>query len=136
MKFTRFAILIIASAFISCSFWNEDKTIIENTAKEFAEDFFCGQISKAVALCTENGKDDVKWYVSNLSENDIKLIKESPNVEIKESQCSDTSAIVCIALDNVLQCDSLEKSGKAGYKEMSLRIKKTSKGWLIDGLEW
>ena len=150
-------IFAIFPALISCNSHVKEVRVISDTARSFLESFYTCEFETASELCSESGVAELRWFASNLSEEELSLVVRRPKietgaVEINHSDASSKSgiemsesadevsnseiAVVSFEADDVLVVDSLEKAGYIGHSSGKVMLKKKGQKWLVTGLEW
>ena len=107
-----------------------------NTGKAFLENMYTCNFKACDALCTENGRKEVRWFASNLTEDDLPLISSEIKIEVEDSEVTDTSASIIYHAENVIVCDSLETKGHLGELSITVNLKNRKGAWKVDKLEW
>lgn len=107
-----------------------------NTGKAFLENMYTCNFKACDALCTENGRKEVRWFASNLTEDDLPLISSEIKIEVEDSEVTDTSASIIYHAENVIVCDSLETKGHLGERFVTVNLKNRKGAWKVDKLEW
>lgn len=137
MRITRLITLMVCTLsviiFSGCS---ENSKKATDTGKAFLKNMYTCNFKACDALCTENGLGEVRWFASNLTEDDLALI--SPNVEIEVEDCeiTESSASVLYNAKNVIVCDSLETKGHIGERTLKVILANVNGTWKVDRLEW
>jgi hypothetical protein len=119
--------------FSTCS---ENSQKATKTGKDFLENLYTCNFKACDALCTENGREEVRWFASNLTEDDLSIISENVNIEVEDCDITGTSATVVYNAENVIVCDSLETKGHIGNKSLTVNLKNVKGNWKVDKLEW
>lgn len=107
-----------------------------STGKAFLMNMYRCDFKACDALCTENGRREVCWFASNLTEDDLPCISADIEISAEECEVTDSSATIVYQADNVIVCDSLETKGYLGRRTLTVRLKKEKKAWKVDKLEW
>lgn len=123
------------SVFIFCGCSDNSKKA-EETGKTFLENLYTFNFKACDALCTDNGKDEVRWFASNLTEDDLTLISPDIEIEIEDGEISDSSASIVYNAKNVIVCDSLEIKGHIGNRSLTVNLRNIKGAWRVDELEW
>lgn len=130
--------ILIASTILPLLFGgcSEENRKVEDTGKAFLENLYTCRFRACDVLCTENGRKEVRWFASNLTEDDLKLIL--PDVEVKAERCeiADSEATALFRAYNVIVCDSLEQKGHIGERSLKVIFRKEKGTWKVDKLEW
>lgn len=115
---------------------SEDTKKATETGQAFLKSMYTCDFKACDALCTDNGQEEVRWFASNLTEDDLTII--SPNVEIDVEDCeiTDSKASVVYHAKNVIVCDSLESKGHIGERSVTIKLQKRNGKWQVDKLEW
>lgn len=131
-------ITLIACAFsvIAFSACSEDSQKAARTGKAFLRNLYTCNFKACDALCTENGRKEVRWFASNLTEEDLPLISSDIEIETEDCEVTDTTASVVFRAANVIVCDSLETKGRLGERNLTVRLRNRKGTWKVDGLEW
>ncbi len=124
---------IILFILSSCS---ENSRKATDTGKVFLKSLYTCDFKTCDALCTENGKEAVRWFASNLTEDDLALISCEVEIETEEYEVTDSSAYVAFTAKNVIVCDSLERKGHIGNRTLKVELKNVKGSWKVDKLEW
>ena len=119
--------------FNGCS---ENSQKATETGKTFLENLYTCNFKACDALCTEKGKEEVRWFASNLTEDDLTLISPDLEIEVEDSETSDSSATIVYNAKNVIVCDSLEIKGHIGNRSLTVNLRKNKGTWRVDGLKW
>ena len=119
--------------FYGCS---ENCNKATNAGKSFLTSMFTCDFKTCDALSTANGRKEVRWFASNLTEDDMTIISRDVKIEAENCQMTDTSASIIYTAKNVIICDSLEKKGYLGERSMTVELKKVNGTWKVDKLEW
>lgn len=127
------ACTISAILFVGCS---ENSSKATNTGKSFLTSLFTCEFETCDALSTENGRKEVRWFASNLTEDDLAAISHEVEINADDCEINDTSASISYTAKNVIVCDSLEKKGHIGERSLTVILKKVNGTWKVDGLEW
>ena len=129
-------LMVCAFSVIIFSGCSEDCKKAKDTGKAFLESMYICDFKACDALCTENGREEVRWFASNLTEDDLAII--SPDVEIETEDCEiyESTASVTYNARNVIVCDSLETKGHIGERLLKVILKNENGTWKVDGLEW
>lgn len=130
---TLAAFCFSACVFSSCS-ENNPKAV--KTGTDFLENLYTCNFKACDALCTENGREEVRWFASNLTEDDMAIISPEIEIEAEECETTDTSASVVYNAKNVIVCDSLETKGHLGDRTLTVNLKNIKGTWKVDRLEW
>jgi len=128
---------------IACTFYvfifcgcSDNSQKAAKTGKSFLENLYTFNFKACDALCTDNGKEEVRWFASNLTEDDLTLISPDLEIEVEDSETSDSSATIVYNAKNVIVCDSLEIKGHIGSRSLTVSLRKSKETWKVDGLEW
>lgn len=130
---TLIACTISVILFHGCS---ENSNKATNTGKSFLTSLFTCEFEACDALSTENGQKEVRWFASNLTEEDLAVISQDVEINSEDCEINDTSASIIYTAKNVIVCDSLEKKGHIGERSLAVILKKVNGTWKVDGLEW
>ena len=122
-----------ANIFSGCS---ENSQKATETGKNFLENLYTCNFEACDDLCTDNGKEEVRWFASNLTEDDLTLISPDIEIEVEDCETSDSSASVVYNAKNVIVCDSLETKGHIGNKSLTVNLRNINGIWKVDKLEW
>jgi len=112
-----------------------DKKAAE-TGKIFIENLHTCNFRACDILCTDNGKEEVRWFASNLTAEDLALISKDVEVEIEEYESSDSVFSVVYTAKNIIVCDSLETKGHIGERALKVVLRNINGNWKVDKLEW
>lgn len=123
------------SAFVFGACSENDKNATK-TGKEFLENLYTCNFEACDALCTDKGKEEVRWFASNLTEDDLTIIPSDMEIEVEDCETTDTSAAVIFNARNVIVCDSLETKGRLGDRTLTVNLKNDKGTWKVDKLEW
>lgn len=131
-------ITLIAGAFsvIVFSACTGNSRQASGTGKAFLENLYTCNFKACDALCTENGRKEVRWFASNLTEEDLSLISPDIKIEAEDCQITDTSAFIVYRAENVIVCDLLETKGHLGERTLTLSLRNRKGTWKVDGLKW
>lgn len=133
-NFTLITLLFVSlSCFCSCVFGSSAS---EEIATDFLKKMFTCEFEAAKAHCTEQGAKQMLWFSSNLTEEDLALITEVPEVVVTGIESDERRARLSCHVTNVIVCDSLEKPGHIGERDIELSLLKQGDSWLVDDLEW
>jgi len=130
---TLMACTFSAIIFSGCS---EDSKKATETGKAFLENMYTCNFKACDALCTDNGRTEVRWFASNLTEDDLKLISPDMDIEVKDCETTDSTATVIYNAKNVIVCDSLEMKGHLGERSLKVKLRNVNGIWKVDRLEW
>ena len=122
-----------AFVFSACSEINQKAA---KTGKDFLENLYTCNFKACDALCTANGREEVRWFASNLTEDDLAIISPDIEIEVEDCETTDTSASVIYNAKNVIVCDSLETKGHLGNRSLTVNLKNAKGNWKVDKLEW
>jgi len=125
--------VIILFILSSCT---ENSRKATDTGKVFLKSLYTCDFKACDALCTENGKEAVRWFASNLTEYDLPLISCEVEIETEKYEVTDSSAYVVFTAKNVIVCDSLETKGHIGNRTLKIELKNIKNSWKVDKLEW
>jgi len=106
------------------------------TGKSFLTSMFTCDFEACDAVSTKNGYNEVRWFASNLTEDDLAIISRKVDIDAEDCKITDTSASIVYTAKNVIVCDSLEKKGHLGERSLTVLLKKVNGTWKVDGLEW
>jgi hypothetical protein len=131
-------ITLVASTFFviffsACS-GNYNKAI--DTGKDFLQNMYTCNFKACDALCTDNGRKDVRWFASNLTEDDLAIISPDVEIDVENYENTDSSVSVFYTVNNVIVCDSLEKKGFIGSRPLKIELIREGNAWKVDKLEW
>lgn len=107
-----------------------------NTGKSFLTNLFTCNFEACDAMCTNNGRKDVRWFASNLTEEDLANISRDIEIATDDCNISDTLASITYTAQNVVICDSLETKWYCGERSMKIILKNINGTWKVDKLEW
>ena len=126
------AIAILPLLFCSCFLDNK----AAETGKAFLENMYSCNFKACDELCTNKGREEVRWFASNLTEDDLALISPDFEIEIKGSEATDSITTVSYYAKNVIICDSLETKGHLGERSLKVTLKNEGGTWKVDKLKW
>ena len=131
-------ITLMACAFsaILLSGCSERNQKARETGKSFLVNMYTCNFKTCDALCTEKGKEEVRWFASNLTEDDLAIITGDVEIEVEDDDISDTEATIAYTARNVIICDSLETKGHLGERSLTLTLKNVNGTWMVEKLEW
>ena len=131
-------ITLMACAFsaILLSGCSERNQKARETGKSFLVNRYTCNFKTCDALCTEKGKEEVRWFASNLTEDDLAIITGDVEIEVEDDDISDTEATIAYTARNVIICDSLETKGHLGERSLTLTLKNVNGTWKVEKLEW
>ena len=113
MKRKNFLIIGILSSLLLLGCASNEKEKVTACAIEFAHDFFNLHFDKAVQNCTSESRKWIEFYASNLTEEDMEVIRnfpEAPYVMTADClQINDSTATVRCIICNTPATDSLEQ---------------------------
>ena len=124
-----FSVIILSGCSANCNKASE-------TGKSFLKNLYTCNFMVCDALCTENGKGEVRWFASNLTEDDLAIISQNVEIEAQEDEISETSASILYMAKNVIICDSMETKSYLGERTIKVILKKDNGSWKVDKLEW
>ena len=137
MKMSRFILLIagIISVilFSGCS---ENSKKATETGKSFLVNLYTCNFKAADVLCTDYGKEEVRWFASNLTKEDLAIISSNVEVETETCEFSDSTAFIVYIAKNVIVCDSLETKSHIGTRSITVILKNVNSTWKVDKLKW
>lgn len=119
--------------FSGCS---ENSKKATNTGKCFLENMYTCNFKACDALCTDDGREVVRWFASNLTDEDLALISNEVKIEVEESEITKDYASIVYTAKNVIICDSLETNGHIGNRSLKMILKNINGTWKVDRLEW
>lgn len=122
-----------AFVFSACSENDQNAT---KTGKEFLENLYTYNFKACDDLCTDKGKEEVRWFASNLTEDDLTIISSDIEIEVEDCESTDTSAAIVFNAKNVIVCDSLETKGHLGDRTLTVNLRNDKGIWKVDKLEW
>lgn len=122
-------------AFLLCG-CSENSKKATDTGKAFLKSMYTCNFKTCDALCTERGKNAVRWFASNLTEEDLTLISPYIEIETKDCKIRDNSASIIYIAKNVIICDSLEARGHLGNKSVTIKLENVKGSWKVNELEW
>ena len=89
-----------------------------------------------ITVTDNKGREEVRWFASNLTEDDLALISPDFEIEIKGSEATDSITTVSYYAKNVIICDSLETKGHLGERSIKVTLKNEGGNWKVDKLKW
>ncbi|MBR6170636.1 MAG: hypothetical protein IKQ51_08055 [Bacteroidaceae bacterium] len=104
--------------------------------KTFLTSLFTCEFETCDALCTEDGKKEVRWFASNLTEEDLNIISRNVEITAEDCEVTDYSASITYHAKNVIVCDSLETKSYLGERSLKVMLEKVNGTWKVDQLEW
>ena len=122
-----------AILFSACS---ENNPKAAETGKAFLENMYTCNFKACDALCTENGQKEVRWFASNLTEDDLAIISSDVDIDVEDCDITDSTATVVYNAENVIVCDSLESKGHIGKRSLTVILRSVKGTWKVDKLEW
>lgn len=122
-----------AILFSGCS---ENSQKAAETGKAFLENMYTCNFKACDDLCTENGREEVRWFASNLTEDDLAIISADVDIEVEDCDITDSTATVVYNAENVIVCDSLEVKGYIGKRSLTVNLRNVKGTWKVDKLEW
>ena len=129
-------LMVCAFGAILLSGCSERNMKARETGRSFLENMYTCNFKACDALCTEKGKEEVRWFASNLTEDDLAVITGDVEIEVENDDISDTIATIAYTARNVIVCDSLETKGHLGDRSLRLILKNVNGVWKVDKLEW
>jgi len=127
----KWLILCVIFIILSCQQKDPAKEA-ESVAENYLEHLYACELDEASKFCTKEAQEDLAWYASNLTDNELSMITNRPKIIITGSNLlDDTLAIVNYKAENVLIADSLEHAGHIGAKEGSVELKRVGRNWKI-----
>lgn len=137
MRMSHLITLVASTFFViffsACS-GNYNKAI--DTGKDFLQNMYTCNFKACDALCTDNGRKDVRWFASNLTEDDLAIISPDLEIDVENYENTDSSVSVFYTVNNVIVCDSLEKKGFIGSRSLKIELIREGNAWKVDKLEW
>ena len=131
-------ITLIACTFcaILLSGCSENSHKATDAGKAFLTSLFTCDFETCDALCTDNGKKELRWFASNLTEEDLAIISHDVEIDAEDCEVTEHSAYVTYHAKNVIVCDSLETKGYLGERSLTVKLEKVNGTWKVDQLEW
>ena len=115
---------------ISCQ--NNPTKEAKDVAEKYLENLYACRLDDASKYCTKEAQEDLAWYASNLTDQELSLIIKQPVISILKSHLQgDTLVVVSYRAEQVLVADSLEHAGHFGTKEGTLELLRVGKKWRI-----
>lgn len=119
---------------------SSDETIVEETAKSFAERYFTWHFIEANDFATDNMKKRISFIASNVHKSDLDLLHSTstaPVIEVSDvSFENDSTATATLAMEDVILMDTLGASAHLYKKvESTLKLKKETNNWRVDSEE-
>ena len=115
---------------------SENTSKAVNTGKAFLEYMYTCDFKACDALCTENGRKEIRWFASNLTEDDLAVISRDVKIDVEDYEISGSTASIIYTAKNVIICDSLETKGHIGERSLTIKLKEINGSWKVDELEW
>ena len=133
-----YVITFLASAFsvFLLSGCSENSQKATGTGKVFLTSLYTCDFKTCDALCTEKGKEDVRWFASNLTEDDLAVISDDVDIKVEDCEIRDNYASIIYTASNVIVCDSLETKSHLGERSLTVKLKNIEGSWKVDRLEW
>lgn len=134
----KYQALIMATllSLISCTPRNNESHAASKVAMSFLESFYTYNFDKAAEFCTSSGTKVISWYASNLTEDELSLVTNRPEIELGETEVQDTIGIACFSANHVLVTTSLEEQAHIGTASGRVLLVKKNGDWMVNGLEW
>ena len=131
-------ITLMACAFsaILLSGCSERNQKARETGKSFLENMYTCNFKTCDALCTDNGRKEIRWFASNLTEDDLAVISRDVKIDVEDYEISGSTASIIYTAKNVIICDSLETKGHIGERSLTIKLKEINGSWKVDELEW
>jgi len=107
-----------------------------DTGRAFLMSLYTCDFKTCDNLCTERGKEDVLWFASNLTEDDLSIISEDVKIKAQDCEIGGNFASILYSASNIIVCDSLETKGHLGDRQLTLNLKNIGGSWKVDHLEW
>ncbi len=107
-----------------------------DTGRAFLTSLYTCDFKTCDNLCTERGKEDVLWFASNLTEDDLSIISEDVKIKAQDCEIEGNFASILYSASNIIVCDSLETKGHLGDRQLTLNLKNIGGSWKVDHLEW
>ncbi len=127
----KWSVLCVIFVILSCQTKDPAKEA-ENVAENYLEHFYACELDDASKYCSKEAKEDLAWYASNLTDEELGMITSRPEINILGSDLQgDTLARVRYKADKILITDSLEHRGHIGSKEGSVEVKRIGRSWKI-----
>ena len=113
-----------------------EEEVAGNRACAFAEAYYNQYFDKAMEMVTPESQKWITFYVSNLTEDDLKVLEQHPTASkamLNElALTSDSTATARLTIDSVYVADSIGKPGcMESNKELTLQLVKRGKQWLV-----
>ncbi len=132
MKPQYYMLLLAATVLSGCQ--SDDERKVQEVAENYAINLYTCNFQEAEKLCTPEGREDVQWFASNLTEGDVEqlanqeigLVVTCAGVEI-----DDTIATVTLELNNTIQVDSLEHQPAMGDVCKQVKLVLRDKKWKV-----
>lgn len=132
MKPQYYMLLLAATVLSGCQ--SDDERKVQEVAENYAINLYTCNFQEAEKLCTPEGREDVQWFASNLTEGDVEqlanqeigLVVTCAGVEI-----DDTIATVTLELNNAMLVDSLEHQPAMGDVCKQVKLVLRDKKWKV-----
>ena len=130
----KWSVIWLIFMIISCQ---QDPTKdAREVAEKYLEYLYSIKLDDASKFCTKKGQENLAWFASNLTDNELSLIHKRPIISILKSEIqSDTLILVSYRMEQGLVADSLEHVGHIGTKEGTLEVVRVGGKWKIQS-EW
>lgn len=138
---TRYFLLataLTAAGFSACN--NAENSTPEekagNRAIAFAQAYYNQHYDKATQMATPESRKWITFFVSNINESDLEVLRQYPDASIASLQeivlSDDTTATATLVVDYAFVVDSLDKPGHMEEnKQLSLRLVNRDNEWLV-----
>lgn len=147
----------------SCISHSNEEREVSNVVHAFLVHLYSCDFENSSSLCTESGEAEVKWFASNLSDDELALVVRSPKIKtghvefsasvhqvssmsesspkscsdsLEDETCTKKSASVLFEAEDVLVLDSLDRMGHIGSQTGTVLLEKRGGKWLVQGLKW
>lgn len=132
MKPQYYMLLLAATVLSGCQ--SDDERKVQEVAENYAINLYTCNFQEAEKLCTPEGREDVQWFASNLTEGDVKqLANQEKGLEVTCAgvEVDDTVATVTLELSNAMLVDSLEHEPALGDVCKVVKLVLRDKKWKI-----
>lgn len=139
MKFYFFLLsqfLLLFFSLCSCDSQSREKALVKEVADDFASAYFNLDLKKAYSLCDSVSGRWIKFYASNLTEQDLEVWRNNPegaSHEVKEVRLlSDTSAVVVCEARGYLLIEGVDQPATIAESGVfNLSLVKSGDRWLV-----
>jgi len=132
------SIYLITTLLLLTACNSTDEESVSKIAKRFVVHTQMCQYDKAAALCTDNGKEDVAWMASNITESDLeamRLADKGMTAYCDEVEVNESTALAIVSIENGLANDSLSHTGIITDFQMQLELVKVGTKWKVDNVK-